>query len=1082
MKLGDIGLSARITFWAMVLVVAGGVLWVNRDLENDKEAYLSERSTELKMDLHIEQVHLTEAVVSLRQDALFLASLPPVSGMVRAGTNSGIDPRDKSSYAQWESRLQEILEAFMRAHPEYDQVSYIGAAGEGRELARVENRDGHVVVAPQDALQARGGADYFKAGLTLTAGRVYLSELAADPEQGNTPGSRRLVLRAATTVFDASGRVFGMMVIDKDVHSLFASTSDGLPPEVHSYAADQYGHYLFRSDAMRQVASGIGGKDDIGVDFPQIKPMFEQQTRQNDLSAQAVIDGKGGYLAAVRVYFDAGDPSRYLLLLCHLPASAAAQGFQGVLQPDLMDTMLVVLAVGFVFMLILRRTFSPLSRITVAAREIAAGNRHVRLKEAGTGEIGKLARALNIMLDKLSDGDQIKKESVFRKELIEALPGVFYMIDAQGRFLLWNHNLERVLQRGPEEMAASHPLDFFAGEDTVTIEHAIRQVFATGEATAEAEMISKDGTKTPFHLTGRRVERDGAPVLVGLGLDITQQRENLREAKAQLRRNQALMRNSMEGIHVLDVDGNVLEANDAFCSMLGYTRDEVLRLNVCDWDVKFSLADELRARIRSFIGKSDIFDAMHRRKDGSVIDVEICVNGVVIDDKVYLFASSRDITERKKLQAVQQRYQQVIEAAMDGFWMINTDGVVEEVNEAYARMSGYTMQELVGMHISQLDVKAGAAEIMAHVGKLMAQGHGRFETQHRRKDGQVFDVEVSAAYLPQAEKIFVFSHNITLRKQAEQALRVAAATFEMHEAILITDAQANIIRVNSAFTDITGYSPEDVLGRNPRIMSSGRHDKAFFAVLWEQLLDTGSWAGEIWDKRKNGEIYPKWMTITAVKNQGGETTQYVAIFSDITERKLAEEEIRNLAFYDALTQLANRRLFFERFQNALAGSARYGEYGAILFVDLDRFKSLNDTLGHDFGDLLLVEVAARIKSCVREVDTVSRFGGDEFVVLLENVGGDRLDVSRKAGGVAEKIREALSQPYHLKGQECHSSPSIGISVYHGNEASMEALIRQADAAMYQAKETGRNTVRFYDGQMQQDWESVRGLRPLVMPD
>ena len=1081
MRFSDIGLSARITFWALLLVVAGGLLWMNKDLENDREGYLRERSADLKMDIHLEQARLAESIGSLRQDVLFLASLPSVSGIVRASANNGVDPRDKSTYAEWEARLQEILAAFLRAHPEYCQASYIGAAGEGRELVRVESRDGHVVVAPHDALKARGDRDYFKAGLMLTAGRVYLSEFAPDGEAEGKQGPQRLVLHAVTTVFDANGRVFGMVVIDKNASSLFASVSEGLPPDVRSYVADQFGHFLFRPGAGRAAASEPALKDTIAEEFPSLKPMLEPRIGHEEPPFRAAGDGTGGYLAAERVYFDASDPSRFLLLLCHLPLNAATQGFREISQPDLLDTALVMLLVGVVFMLVLRRTFAPLNRITFAAREIAAGNRNIRLKETAGDEIGKLASALNTMLDKLSDSDQIKQESVFRKELIEALPGVFYMIDAQGRFLLWNHNLERVLQLGPEEMAASHPLDFFEGEDKVVIGNAIRQVFASGEAVVEAEMASRDGKKTPFHLTGRRVVREGLPVLVGLGLDITQQRENLREAKALLRRNQTLMRNSMEGIHVLDIDGNMLEANDAFCDMLGYTRDEILKLNVSDWDVQFS-AEELRARIGSFIGKSGMFETKHRRKDGGVIDVEICVNGVLIDDKAYLFASSRDITERKKLQAAQQRYKQVIEAAMDGYWMVNADGFLEEVNEAYANMSGYAMQELVGMHISQLDANETEAEAMAHIERVKVQGYGRFETQHRRKDGRIIDVEVAVTFLPEAGKFFVFCHNITLRKQAEQALRVAAATFEMHEAILITDAQANIVRVNSAFTDITGYSSEDVIGKNPRIMSSGRHDKAFYAALWKQILDTGSWAGEIWDKRRNGEIYPKWMTITAVKNQRGETTQYVAIFSDISERKRAEEEIRNLAFYDALTQLANRRLFIERFQTALAASARYGGHGAILFVDLDRFKQLNDTLGHDYGDLLLIEVATRIKSCVREVDTVARFGGDEFVVLLENIGGDGPDASHKAGGVAEKIREALSQPYDLKGQECHSSPSIGISLYHGNGESMDALIRQADAAMYQAKEAGRNNVRFYDAQMQQNWESSRGGQPLAVPD
>ena len=337
----------------------------------------------------------------------------------------------------------------------------------------------------------------------------------------------------------------------------------------------------------------------------------------------------------------------------------------------------------------------------------------------------------------------------------------------------------------------------------------------------------------------------------------------------------------------------------------------------------------------------------------------------------------------------------------------------------------------------------------------------------------------TSVFSPEKEHLISVFTDITERKKAEEALRVAAVAFETHDAILITDANANIIRVNQAFTDITGYSQEEVLGKNPRIMSSGRQDKTFYIEMWQQLLHTGSWAGEIWDKRKNGQIYPKWLTITAVKNERQETTHYVAIFSDITARKQAEEEIRNLAFYDALTRLPNRRLFMDRFRAALTISTRRNDYGAVLFIDLDRFKTLNDTLGHDYGDLLLIEVAARIKSCVREMDTVARLGGDEFVVLIEGISEDQDEASRKVGLIAEKIRETLAHPYQLKSHEHHSSPSIGISLYRGNENPVDELLQQADMAMYQAKNSGRNAVRFFDPVMQQNVAIARraGERP-----
>ncbi|MDP1592678.1 MAG: EAL domain-containing protein [Gallionella sp.] len=317
--------------------------------------------------------------------------------------------------------------------------------------------------------------------------------------------------------------------------------------------------------------------------------------------------------------------------------------------------------------------------------------------------------------------------------------------------------------------------------------------------------------------------------------------------------------------------------------------------------------------------------------------------------------------------------------------------------------------------------------------------------------------------------------DITGQKLIEDRQRVAAVAFETHEGIMITDANANIIRVNHAFQKITGYAADDVLGKNPRILSSGVHDKVFYAAMWQQLIDEGSWSGEILDKRKSGEIYPKWLTISAVKDEVGKVSEYVAIFSDISARKKAEEEIRNLAFYDTLTRLPNRRLLLERMSLALTASMRNQHYGAVMFLDMDRFKTLNDTMGHDYGDLLLIEVAQRIRSCVREVDTVARMGGDEFVILVEGIDSIAEEASQRAAQIAEKIRSSLTTAYQLKDRLYHSSPSIGVCLYRGNEESVDALLKHADMAMYQAKESGRNTVRFFDPQMQHAVETRAAL-------
>jgi diguanylate cyclase (GGDEF)-like protein/PAS domain S-box-containing protein len=305
------------------------------------------------------------------------------------------------------------------------------------------------------------------------------------------------------------------------------------------------------------------------------------------------------------------------------------------------------------------------------------------------------------------------------------------------------------------------------------------------------------------------------------------------------------------------------------------------------------------------------------------------------------------------------------------------------------------------------------------------------------------------------------------RKMIEQNLQIAAIAFESQEGMLVTDANRVILRVNSACTQITGYPEDEIIGKHPGMLSSGRHDMDFYANMWESIVNTGSWEGEVWNRRKNGEVYPAHLTFTAVKGRDGTTVNYVATLVDITSRKSAEEEIQHLAYYDSLTGLPNRRLLMDRLSQALVTSARGKGGGAILFLDLDHFKTLNDTLGHDVGDLLLKQVSERLTSCVREGDTVARIGGDEFVVMLEGLSDSIFEAARQAEVICEKILTALNQAYHLNTYEYHSTTSIGATLFNGHEVGSDELLKQADIAMYQSKTAGRNAIRFFDPVMQE---------------
>ena len=329
------------------------------------------------------------------------------------------------------------------------------------------------------------------------------------------------------------------------------------------------------------------------------------------------------------------------------------------------------------------------------------------------------------------------------------------------------------------------------------------------------------------------------------------------------------------------------------------------------------------------------------------------------------------------------------------------------------------------------------------------------------------------AFFVAFESLALVYFAIIMRKEHEQSiaamseLTIAATVFESNVGMCITDDRNTILRVNRAFTDITGYTTEEAIGQTPNLLSSSRQDKDFYVSMWDSIKSIGAWQGELWNRRKNGEVYPQYLTITAVKNSSGIVNNYVATLSDITLSKAASEEITKLAFYDPLTKLPNRRLLLERLQQTLVTSARNGQQGALLFIDLDHFKTLNDTLGHSIGDLLLQQVAERLKLCISEGDTVARIGGDEFVLLLEGLGEHALEVATRAEVIATKILAVLNQTYQLDVHEYRNSPSIGITLFNGYEHKLEDLLKHADIAMYDAKKAGRNALRFFDPIMQE---------------
>jgi diguanylate cyclase (GGDEF)-like protein/PAS domain S-box-containing protein len=430
-------------------------------------------------------------------------------------------------------------------------------------------------------------------------------------------------------------------------------------------------------------------------------------------------------------------------------------------------------------------------------------------------------------------------------------------------------------------------------------------------------------------------------------------------------------------------------------------------------------------------------------------------------------------TMTRELRESEAKFRAIADCTVNWEVWWGPDGKPRWINPSVKQYTGYTVEECMAMPdfaatlIHPEDMPRVAPEFSKGL-----QGYRGDDLEFRcvRKDGSIVWLSVSWVPITDAKGVFTgfrtSGRDITERKQAESELRIAAVAFDSLEGMIVTDANTKILRVNSAFIECTGYSAEELVGQTPRMLQSGRHDATFFREMWESINRVGGWQGEIWDRRKNGEVYPKWLSISAVTGADGIVSHYVGAHHDITERKIAEERIRELAFFDALTRLPNRTLLIDRLTQAIALSAQKKTCGALLFIDLDHFKTLNDTLGHDKGDVLLQQAAGRLAASVGRSDTVARVGGDEFVVVLGSLHENPQEAANQTEIVGERILAILGNAYHLDDVEYRSTASIGATVFTGHKTVIDELLKQADLAMYKSKERGRNAMCFFDPAMQ----------------
>ncbi|MBZ0104943.1 MAG: EAL domain-containing protein [Sulfuricella denitrificans] len=440
---------------------------------------------------------------------------------------------------------------------------------------------------------------------------------------------------------------------------------------------------------------------------------------------------------------------------------------------------------------------------------------------------------------------------------------------------------------------------------------------------------------------------------------------------------------------------------------------------------------------------------------------------------------AREADRKRAIEALQEseaRFRAVTQSSSDAIVTADREGNIVGWNGGAEAIFGYSEAEANGQPLTILMPQRYRARHLAGMSRVLAGGETHaigktLELDGLRKDQSEFPLELLLAKCELEGGWFIAAtiRDITRRKQAEAQIKLAAEVFEQsNEAFIITDADHNIVLVNHAFTLITGYSEAEVLGQNPRMLASGRHDADFFRAMWEAIDAQGHWQGEVWDRRKDGSIYPKRLSISKAQDSQGDVTHYIGIFSDITQHKATEAQIQQLAHFDVLTGLPNRALLAERIHHDISMARRNHTQLVVLFLDLDHFKNVNDTLGHRIGDELLIEVAKRLKSAVRGEDTVSRLGGDEFILVLPGTDADG------AAHLAGKLLDSVAQPFHIEQHELIVTPSVGIAIYPSDGDDFDTLSQCADVAMYRAKRDGRNNYRFFTAEMQA--HSARALQ------
>ncbi|MDD2811665.1 bacteriohemerythrin [Rhodoferax sp.] len=663
--------------------------------------------------------------------------------------------------------------------------------------------------------------------------------------------------------------------------------------------------------------------------------------------------------------------------------------------------------------------------------------------------------------------------------------------DRVGNYQFVTPSCQTLLGYSPDELIGHSCYEYFHADDLAKIRSVHQQIIDQAVTlTVDYRLKRKNGSYVWVETTVRTTRDANNEIIdiVAATRDISERKKAEQLLLNSEAFNKSIFDSRIENVAVLDTQGVIIAVNSAwkkFALENGTLNNVDVGANYLEISTNLSnhlhdgyAVDAIAGIRKVLLGTLKEFSLEYpchspekqRWFNMLVTPLKGSQGGVVV--------AHEDISARKQIEAElsqsEANYRNLFDHMQTGFAVHEVvrdeDGCVVDyvflsANAAYGKITNLQPSNIIGRRVTEVlpGIEHDPVDWIGKFGKVASDGTPIQIEQYAVSLERWFAV---FAYRPSADQFAVLVNDITARKKIEVDLRIAATAFESQEGMIITDAATVILKINQSFTDITGYTTEEAVGQKMNILKSGVHDATFYKNMWESINVTGAWRGEVWNRRKNEEIYPEWLTITAVKGDDGLVTHYVGTMIDITARKADELRLAHLAHYDMLTDLPNRSMLTDRVHQAIAQARREQGMLALMFLDLDKFKIVNDSLGHEVGDLLLKKVAIRMQSCVkRESDTVSRVGGDEFVVLLP-----KIESESEAVIVAEKIQRSLNKPFNIGPHTLHIGASIGIAIYPHHANNIEMLMKNADSAMYQAKNDGRNCIRFYKPEVEKTEE------------